>query len=160
MKNSSIELKDAIDTARLLGIFKDICMNNLDVASKSRLRNILYNSSNKVEMIKKMVANNYNETLDDMDCKKLIELIEAFLNKMSFRKIIHKSVKEDLLLKQENKCAICNCDIDITAHADHIVPFKYVGDELENNLQMLCRDCNEKKKTSLDYQIRYLLKLL
>lgn len=30
-------------------------------------------------------------------------------------------------------------------HVDHIVPWDYVGDELENNKRVLCAACNRKK---------------
>lgn len=69
-------------------------------------------------------------------------------------------MKNSLLITQNHKCAICNIMINESAPADHIVPFKYVGDELSDNIQMLCKKCNEKKSDSIDYQIRFLLKLV
>ena len=110
--------------------------------------------------IMKLVEREYGETLSDEKIDRLLLLVNAFLNKSSFRKVIDDSIRIKLLNQQNYKCAFCGKKIDINSHADHIVPFKYVGDELENNLQMLCSNCNEKKNDSIDYQIRYLLKIV
>lgn len=80
--------------------------------------------------------------------------------KSTFRKRVDEITRKSLFLKQDCKCAICGKNIDVSSPIDHIIPFKYVGDELANNLQMLCKSCNDKKNASLDYQIRFLLKLV
>ena len=57
------------------------------------------------------------------------------------------------------KCAICNCEIDEnSSHLDHIVPFKMVGDELENNLQLLCGECNLSKSGSINFYLKTFVK--
>lgn len=87
-------------------------------------------------------------------------LVQAFLAKSTYRKPISDETRKRLLEAQHYSCAICGQSIDMHAHADHIVPFAYVGDELPDNLQMLCAHCNEAKRESIDYQIRYLLNTL
>lgn len=151
---------DAINEAQLLGIFKDFCEKNKTPLSKNRLRNILANSSNEGKAISNIIAREYNEQLNDIELERMIELIKAFLKKSEFRKSISDELKIKLLTSQEYKCMFCGESISLNAHADHIVPFKYVGDELKNNMQMLCSSCNEKKNDSIDYQIRFLLKLV
>lgn len=153
-------LLDAVDNARLLGLFKTFCESNMDTESRRRIRNILSLSKNQNYTIKEIIRREQKTELTDMESKRMLELIIAFLNKTSFRTPIEKDLKEKLLISQNFKCAICNCDINIKAHADHIVPFKYVGDSLKNNWQLLCEHCNGAKSDSLDYQIKFLLKLL
>lgn len=152
-------LLSAVDNARILGIFKTFCEANNSSTSLKRLRNILSLSKNKPNTIKEIIKRELKVELTDYEALRMCDLITAFLNKSNFRKTIEDSLKNKLLIDQNSKCAICGCDINIRAHADHIVPFKYVGDCLENNWQLLCEHCNEAKNASLDYQIRYLLKL-
>ena len=153
-------LLDAVSTARILGLFKTFCEANIEHENQRKIRNILSMSKNKHQTIKEIFKREQKVELSDAESNRMLELITAFLNKTSFRTPIDRQLKEKILHEQKNKCAICNCEIDIRAHADHIVPFKYVGDCLENNWQLLCEHCNEAKNDSLDYQIKYLLKLL
>ena len=45
--------------------------------------------------------------------------------------------------KQEHKCAICGKEFDYgVMHGDHIIPWSKGGKTIEENCQMLCRDCN------------------
>lgn len=160
MLTSSEFLLDAIDEARILGIFQVFCRNNSTSESKMRLRNIYSLASDKMVTTAKLIFMSEKVELNREETLRMYQLINSFLKKSSFRRPIDLKIKKDLLEQQNNRCVICNCQIGLDGHADHIVPFKYVGDELEDNLQMLCRDCNEKKHDSLDYQIKYLLKLI
>ena len=154
------ELIEPIKEAQLLGIFKRICEKNSSSQDKHRLRNILALSSNKIETIKKIIKRDFAIDLTDYESQRLLELLNAYLTKSNYRKPLDENTKKKLLIKQNNQCAICHCNIEHNYHADHIVPFKYVGDMLENNWQMLCSNCNEKKNASIDYQIKYLLNLV
>ena len=147
-----------INEVKVLVTFKEFCKSYED--RRYQLRNILAYSKDKTRSIFEIVKREQNIELKDDECNRMAELVEAFLNKSEFRKPISKAEKEFLLIKQQNKCALCECLLDDKYHADHIIPFKYVGDELKNNWQMLCPHCNEKKSDSLDYQIRFLLKLI
>lgn len=151
-------IKKCIQEVLLLSLFKSFCEKNEAKESKQRLRNIFSRSPNNLETTKNLILNELQEELSDDEAQKIYSLITAFLNKNSYRKSIPDYVKISLLKAQNNKCAICGNEIDLHAHADHIVPFKYVGDELEDNFQMLCKNCNLKKNESIDYQIRFLLK--
>ena len=101
-----------------------------------------------------------NISLADSEVKRMYCLIKAFLSKSALRKNIHAETKRDLLKKQNYKCKLCGSVIDLNSHTDHIVPFKYVGDELNENLQMLCEHCNKSKNASIDYEVKALLKLV
>lgn len=154
------ELIKTVDNARILGLFKTFCENNANAEAQRRIRNILAKSKDDKNTVKEIIKREQKVILSDFESERMLVLVNAFLKKKSFRTSIKKELKERLLIIQNYKCAICNCDIDISSHADHIVPFKYVGDYLEDNWQLLCKHCNEAKNDSLDYQIKYLLKLL
>lgn len=152
------KLEDSIQEALLLGKFKSFCEKNSSIESQRRLRTIYNHSPDKLATTKNLLINEMGDALSGEELVRMYELITAFLKKSNFRRMISNSAKQNLLKNQNFKCAICGKEIDIHAHADHTVPFKYVGDELSNNYQMLCSDCNLKKNASIDYQIRYLLK--
>jgi len=152
-------IKKCIHEVLLLSLFKSFCEKNETKEAKQRLRNIYSHSGNHLETTKNLIINELHEEIsEDDDTKRMYTMIIAFLNKSNYRKTIPDSVKIALLKRQNNRCAICGKEIDIHAHADHSVPFKYVGDELKDNYQMLCTSCNLKKNASIDFQIRFLLK--
>ena len=160
MNEQNIQLINVIQETQNLGRFKAFCEKISTKDAQHKMRTIYSRTSNPRETTKNIFVNQLGETISDSDADRLFVLITSFLNKSRYRKPIGESIKESLLLNQGHHCAICGCDIDIHAHADHIVPFKFVGDELDNNLQMLCTNCNHRKNASLDYQIRFLLKLI
>lgn len=160
MEEIDKKIHRAVTDAILMGKFKTFCDKNFSSEKKTRLRNILSRSTNKIETVKHIMKNEINVDISDDDAGVLLEMITAFINKSPFRKTIPNSIKIALLRSQNNRCAICGTQVDLTSHADHIIPFKYVGDELNDNLQMLCTDCNLRKNASFDYQIKYLLKLI
>lgn len=153
-------LLSGVEEAQVLSIFKNICNSYMNSARKNNLRNILAVSPNKHETIKQIAKRNCDFSINDIQTERLLELIQSFLRKSEYRKKISEETREKLLISQKCKCIYCGKTIGSTAHADHIVPFKYVGDELSSNLQMLCSNCNEKKSDHLDYQIKFLLNLV
>lgn len=158
--NSDIELNQSIQKAILLGWFKTFYDKNISRDKQQRLRNIYANSTDFIMTTKNLFMNIGLTDISNADAFRLYELVNAFLKKNSFRKSIPDSTKRKLLILQNHKCAICSNAIDNHAHVDHIVPFKYVGDELADNYQLLCSNCNLKKNASIDFQIRFLLKTL
>lgn len=50
-----------------------------------------------------------------------------------------------LFTKQAGRCAGCGCDIDKSAHADHVIPLMRGGRNDVSNRQLLCRRCNLQK---------------
>lgn len=160
MMEKEIQLTNAIQEAVTLSLFKAFCKKHSTKDAQQRLRTIYSYTNDPIETTKNIFVNEFDETISDSDADRLFILITSFLKKSVYRRSIDDPLRESLLKRQSHHCAICGCDIDIHAHADHIVPFKFVGDELDNNLQMLCNDCNLKKSESIDYQIRFLLKLI
>lgn len=88
----------------------------------------------------------YGLTMSDKDIAWFNRCIRAFCKKKSTRATISLEIKRQLLDHQNHKCALCGNDITLlNMHVDHIIPWDYVGDELEDNLQGLCSDCNQHK---------------
>lgn len=160
MLENNLQLINAVQEAINLGHFKLFYEKNNSKEAQQRLRTIYSRTIDPIKTTQNIFENEFDLTISNDEAKKQFQYISSFLKKSAYRKLISKTIKESLLHNQLYKCAICGCDIDIHAHADHIVPFKLVGDELDDNLQMLCTDCNLKKNESLDFQVRFLLKLL
>ncbi|SDP61515.1 HNH endonuclease [Selenomonas ruminantium] len=160
MINDIEALDSAVAEAFLLGKFKIFCNRNATPESKNRLRRIFDKSNDIGQTIENIFRIELNTTLSEVQIKRMILLVKAHLNKKSYRRPISKEYRHFLLEQQFHRCKLCTNIIDESAHADHIVPFKYVGDELENNLQLLCGPCNEAKNENIDYQIRKFLDLI
>lgn len=54
--------------------------------------------------------------------------------------------KEFKLKEQHDKCATCSSYVSFgECEADHIIPYSKGGNTSDNNLQVLCKNCNRKK---------------
>ena len=104
-----------------------------------------------------MVRKYTTSKLDDNSYSEVGKMFRAFFRKDGTRKSYALSVRQHLLTSQNHKCAICNRRITASAELDHIVPWIYVGDELNNNLQLLCHSCNSKKRASSFYPLQALI---
>ena len=85
------------------------------------------------------------------------ELFKAFFRRDGVRITYPDSLRRKLAFQQNYRCPMCGKEISHMAHLDHIIPWTYVGDMLENNLQLLCGDCNIKKNASVIYPLQVLL---
>ena len=62
---------------------------------------------------------------------------------------ISNEVRAQVRIKYNHRCAICHRTEKETGtlhHIDHIIPFSKGGTNNINNLQLLCHDCNLKKR--------------
>ena len=62
---------------------------------------------------------------------------------------IPQDLKAKVLLRDQSTCQMCGKtvrDDHIKIHIDHIIPHSWGGETLLENLQCLCKDCNEGKK--------------
>lgn len=59
--------------------------------------------------------------------------------------VISKGIVALLLTSQRGRCANCRCDIRYAYEVDHIVPLAAGGAHADENLQLLCGDCNRRK---------------
>ena len=68
------------------------------------------------------------------------------------RKPISGRVRQNVLMRDNYTCQICGATVKDGAklEIDHIVPFSKGGTNHENNLQVLCRQCNREKHNRED----------
>ncbi|SQC06499.1 HNH endonuclease [Clostridium perfringens] len=161
IKNNNIdeyEVKNIVLNMILLSVFEEI-YNYLE---KDNNKQILKNQLRKGESsytIKQMINNHIYMNLGEKEYKFLIKLIIAYLRKKEKRQKYDKEEKKRLLFEQENKCNICKREINNkNSHVDHIIPFKMVGDELDENLQLLCEECNLNKSGSINFYLKTIVK--
>lgn len=105
-----------------------------------------YFKYDNVEAARRIILFVCNLKVTDEDIKWFDKCFKSYFNKKDRRSKIPQEVKMKLLTEQKMKCAKCGTDISLaTVHVDHIIPWDFVGDELEDNLQGLCSDCNLHK---------------
>ena len=66
-----------------------------------------------------------------------------------------KGLKRSLMRRQDNTCAYCGYRrIAASMDIDHIIPVVRGGSNDENNLQVICRPCNQRKGLQTDEEFR------
>ncbi|MDN3439967.1 HNH endonuclease [Planococcus sp. APC 3900] len=84
--------------------------------------------------------------------------LKAYFSKSNYRTPLPTKIKTDILERQSLKCNYCSKKISLdNAHFDHIIAFKWVGDELTDNFQGLCIDCNLAKGVNTFYALKSFL---
>ena len=146
----------------LLNIFRKICrkMKN-DEKYNSEIKQLFRESCN-INDTSKAIVRRYNYELEEDEAILMSNWLLANLYKTNNRKTPSDQLKKELYKKQNGLCAVCNEELGNAwnnIHVDHIVPFSLVGDELENNYQLLCTFCNESKSAHTDYIFKSLIKL-
>lgn len=140
-------LNEALHKDILESILSEVCeyMKSND-SSYLSMKKIYLRSSNDFDAAAQVVRNICHLSLPEQDIKWLNSCIKAFMKKKPKRKQIPDSLRRELWDEQKRKCCICGRIIkEEEGHVDHIVPWDYVGDELENNYQVLCSACNLRK---------------
>lgn len=156
-------IQNEYELAKLLKEFRSLCDKARDDKSIERRVRTLYRKSTNKQVTTKNIFQQYcgySAKVEDLDL--LYSWVKAFLNKQETRKQISSVIKRQLESEQDSKCAICKNPLDSNDaknHVDHIIPFKYVGDELDNNYQVLCEYCNKHKSSKTDYVFLHLLGL-
>ena len=127
-------------------IFKEICKKlKRDHKFYCQVKKI-YFSTNDLDATRMVVRNICHCSLPEEDISWMTGCIKAFFQKGDSRKQLSREEKKQLLHKQNNRCAICGAPInEKSIQIDHIIPWDYVGDKLNDNLQGLCSDCNLTK---------------
>lgn len=152
------QLHETIYETMKLSIFETIClqMKNKDV--RQRVLSMLRKSSNQTQYIKRLSLEMTGCALSDEESGKILEWLIAHFRKNPTRKRYPISLKKELLNKQHHTCNICLKSITLnTCELDHVIPWDFVGDELDSNLQLLCCTCNERKGRSIYFQLNMLM---
>ena len=142
----------------LLGVFEVVCKEIKKQGSKTAERASFRKFKNKTIPTKRIIKQYAGCELSDGDYEEMALLLGAFFNTGDPRKKFDSIYREQLTKRQNGQCAICKASITAkSAHLDHVIPWDYVGDQLENNYQMLCETCNERKGTAAYFEFSMLL---
>ncbi len=140
-------------------VLSEICEYMKSSASNLvSIKKIYYRKSNSIDATRLVVQNVCHLALSESDIVWLDKCINAFLIKKAHRQHIPDSIRKGLWQKQDHKCCVCSKVIsENDGHVDHIVPWDFVGDELENNYQLLCSACNLHKSNHVALTIHSLI---
>lgn len=142
----------------LLGVFEVVCKEIKKQGSKTAERASFRKFKDKTIPAKRIIKQYAGCELASDDYAEMAILLGTFFNTGDPRKQFDAIYREQLTKKQGGKCNICKRTITAKgAHLDHIVPWDYVGDQLDNNYQMLCETCNERKGTAAYFEFSMLL---
>ncbi len=156
-------VKEEYRRAFLLNVFRKLCskmQKNNSVRDEIR---VLFRQTYDPTNTTKLIVRKYiGCDLDDIESAMIEKWIRAHFNKNNRRMPISNNTKERLFAIQQGCCRLCGEPLGkdwSMIHVDHIIPWSLVGDELDDNYQLLCSTCNESKSASTDYVFKQLLKL-
>ncbi len=152
-------LYDALHKDILESILAEVCeYMKANDSSYVSMKKIYYRSTDDIDAIKQIVRNVCHLSLPDQDLRWLNDCVKAFMKKKPHRKYLSNELRQKLWIGQGKRCLICGKEILVKdGHVDHVVPWDYVGDELENNYQVLCSDCNLHKSNHVALTVRSLI---
>ncbi|MEW4329177.1 HNH endonuclease signature motif containing protein [Rossellomorea marisflavi] len=142
----------------LLSVFETICLEMKDNSVRKAVLSNIRKASHPELYVQRLAFEMSCCDLSNDECNKLLGWLVAYFRKSGIRKKYPKSVRDGLLIQQDFKCNICGKDIGTNkSELDHIIPWDYVGDEIADNLQLLCCNCNERKGKSIYFQLNMYL---
>lgn len=143
----------------LVSIFEVLALEMNDQGFKRQVKERFIKSKNKVLTTKNLVYERTKCILSEEESETIYKYIYAFFTKKNNRCIYSDGEKQLRLTTQGNKCNICKKYISLDdGELDHIIPWALIGDELGNdNLQMLCKDCNRRKSKNSAYNLKMFL---
>lgn len=110
------------------------------------------------QVIKKLLAKNGLKYSDLIDAKFKDDYKTLNPNdkKLFFKSSLWKNLRYKLLTERERKCALCGTrNPESSWHIDHIRPISLYPELAtdQNNLQILCEDCNLGKSDTMPHKI-------
>ena len=143
----------------IVSIFEALVDEMSDSVFRKQLQNRLRSSDNQMLSIKTIVRDKIGCLLSDDEASKVLEYLIANIRKKNSRITYGDNVRLKKLAMQKNRCNICGTKINLSnSELDHIIPWHLVGDELhEDNLQMLCKECNRRKSKNVTYNLKMFL---
>lgn len=142
----------------LLSVFEVICLKMKDSKIRQEILSEIHKSYNYTDTVKDIIFKYTGCIVSSYESEMIFDWLVAYFRKDGKRKVYSKNFRVKLLTNQDNKCKICGKNISIhDSELDHIIPWDFVGDELNDNLQMLCNTCNERKGRNIEFQLKMLL---
>lgn len=143
----------------IVSIFEALVDEMADPGFRKQVQNRLRASDNQVLTVKRIVHETTDCSLSDEEAFRVLNYVIAHFRKKNRRVPYDDSVRIRKLVEQNSRCHICGKPITINnSELDHIIPWSMVGDELgEDNLQMLCTDCNRRKSKNVTYNLKMFL---
>lgn len=158
------EIREEYKKAVLLNIFRKIWLKcEKDPSFKKKFYSLLRESTSKVKTIKGIILKETKIDLVEEDVLIIEDWINAYQRKKTNRKGFSREFKLNLVSQQNGICPLCGNLLpdDISKiNVDHIIPWIYVGDELENNYKALCEHCNKSKGANILYVFNKLINLI
>lgn len=152
------EFHEKLFRTLLLGVFETICKEMKKQNKKQEEKEKFRNHKDKIVACKMIVRKYAGCQLNEEGYAFLANLLIAHFRTGDPRKKHDDKFRAKLTNQQHGLCAICKKQITTQqAHLDHIIPWDYVGDELNENYQMLCETCNERKGTATYFEFSRLL---
>lgn len=145
----------------IIGVFSAVCKDiekeskETQIKLRTSFRNIGNDTLGARQILQKYTVCIFSES----EYQRFGSLFRAYFQKRDqSRQTESAEIRKRLLEKQRYRCAICKMPLDYSkSHLDHIVPFSLVGDQLDNNYQMLCETCNTRKGDSVYYELSMLI---
>ena len=108
--------------------------------------------------IRQFVKKNISLKMHNADIVRISNIVEKKLTANGKENV---SIFKEALYKKSNGCC-CSCGTRVSlesAEVDHLIPYSYVGDELnyEGNLQILCKGCNGSKSNNPLFPYNFLI---
>lgn len=101
----------------------------------------------------KAKSDDYSCRIYGHDCP-VFSVSEPFTETREMRTIsrsIPDSIKRRVLFRDKQVCQNCKDNIDDNeVHFDHVIPWSKGGSSDENNIQLLCEECNQSKSNSYE----------
>lgn len=156
-------IKEEYKKTFLLNLFQKLCVRmNKDAEYHKKVLTLYRQSVDVFKTTAIIVKKAFNYDLTEEDSKTIHKWLSAYFKKTATRKKIKEEIKTQLYTEQNGRCIICGEKLGTEwsrIHVDHIIPWVLVGDELEDNYQLLCDTCNQCKSSRTDYVFKSLIGL-
>ncbi len=130
-----------------------------DKKKMHRIIRIYQQNRDNCDAVRKIISiffKNYEMSQEDITW--IDGCLRAALRKKETRKSISKEIRTGIWNKQNKRCALCGKPLNLSnAQLDHIIPWDFVGDELNDNYQILCARCNKQKNNRIATNIKQII---
>ena len=118
--------------------------------NKLLVRKIYSRYENNLDAARLVVQKVCGCTLLEEEIRWLDQCLRASMRKRGRRKRYTQLEQEAVWRKQKERCAICGRQVPFQdSHLTYKISWNFVGDELPDNLQILCSDCNSRRDPRL-----------